>query len=112
MSSLTAGIWAAHHVDVVVKCPTADIDAVHAEIIRLTRTLPQYGKFAKLLGIHTPLVDNDLWNSPHIGKLQLQRQDCARFDELIALLNRNGFKFSRVELINLAKRTGDCLIMT
>ena len=82
-------------VDVIGKCPTADIDAVHAEITRLTRTLPQYGKFAKLLGIHTPLVDNDLWNSPHIGKQQ--RQDCARFDDLIALLNRNGFKFDRVQ---------------
>jgi len=56
-------------------------------------------------GIYTPLVDNGMWNSPHIGKQQ--SQDCARFDELIALLNRNGFSFSRVDLMDLAKRIGD-----
>jgi len=89
----------------MIKCPTADIDAVHAEITRLTRTLPQYGKFQNLLGIHTPLVDNDLWNSPHIGKQQ--SQDCARFDEFITMLNRNGFNFCRVVLMDLAKRIGD-----
>ena len=79
-----------------------------------SRELPleQYGKFPKLLGIHTPLVDNGLWNSLHIGKQQ--RQDCASFDEFIAMLNRNGFEFSfdRVELINLAKRIGDCFELT
>ena len=91
----------------MIKCPTADIDAVHPEITRLTRSLPQYGKFAKLLGIHTPLVDNDLWNSPHVGKQQ--RQDCARFDEL---LNRNEFNFDRVQLIKLAKRIGACFTET
>ena len=61
-------------------------------------------------GIYTPLVDNGMWNSPHIGKQQ--SQDCARFDELIALLNRNGFSFSRVDLMDLAKRIGDCFALT
>ena len=85
-------------VDVMIKCPTVDIDAVHAEITRLTRTLPQYGFGNNLLGIHTLLVDNGLCNSPHIG--ERQRQDCARFDEFIAMLNRNGFNFCRVVLMD------------
>ena len=97
-------------VDVVIKCPTADIDAVHGEITRLMRTLPQYGKFRNLLGIHTPLADNSLWNSPHIGKQQ--RQDCVRFDLLIALLNRNVFNFDRVDLMDLRKRVGGCFAET
>ena len=98
-------------VDVMIKCPTADIDAVHADITRLTRTLPQYGFALNLLGIHTPLVDNDQWNSPHIG--ERRRQDCARFDEFIAMLNRNinGFNFCRVVLMDLAKRIGDCFAL-
>ena len=96
----------------MIKCPTADIDAVHAKITRLTRTLPQYGFGNNLLGMHTPLVDNGLWNSPHIG--ERRRQDCARFDEFIEnlMLNRNGFNFCRVDLMDLAKRIGDWFPLT
>ena len=54
-------------------------------------------------------MDNDLWNSPHIGERQCQ--DCARFDEFIAMLNRNGFNFCRVDLMDLAKRIGDCFAL-
>ena len=64
---------------------------------------------------HSARVRSQSWATTcgilHINGKQ-QRQDCTRFDLFIALLNRNGFNFNRIDLIDLVKRIGDSFAET
>jgi len=99
-------------VDVVIKFSTVDIDTHadiacrHGDACRDNQThanVPQYGKFSKLLQIHTPLIDNHLWNSPHIGKHQ--RNDCVLVH---CPTEPKWIPLQQSYLMNLAKRIGYC----